>query len=322
MGTFEDREQKVLSFMEEVQEEILMKEQDEAFLNNEDFKLKKLDDCQKEGKEVCLDKILRSLYKDATPLNDDYKCAHNDALDNTFDTFMAKKCPKGIEFYIREGLKKNSPFAKKVLEAVENLVNDQTNDMGMNIDKIDAKDLVFASNDDLTKKLDVIGSDLNIPEISQAIQNNVKTTAISEINRAKKEKEELKNLENELANDVKVNTPEALESALEYRDLGGSKDYIPTLFEAVMINKLNKIQPKFESGELQDVYLYNTLDEYGKMNEVQEKAESAIHFATPEELAFVEAVQEYTAISMLKALKLESFDKYTINDLAQEYAMS
>ena len=319
MATFESRENKVLSFMEQVQEEILMKEQEEAFLNTPDFKLKKLDQCQNDGKAICLDSIIRSLYKDAIPLNDDYKCAHNDSLDRTFDTFIANKCPKGLEFYIREGLKKNSPFAKKVIEAVENLVNDQTNDMAMNIDKIDANDLVFASNDDLTKKLDVINSDLNIPEISQAIQNNVKSTAISEINRAKKEKEELKNLENELANDVKVNSPEALESALEYRDMG-VKDYTPNLFEAVMINKLNKIQPKYEAGELQDVYLYNTLDEYGKMGAVTEEAESTIHFATPEEMAFVEAVQEYTLLSVLKALKLESFNKYDVNDLAQKYA--
>lgn len=322
MSTFESRENKVLSFMEQVQEEILMKEQEDAFLNSTDYKLKKLDQCENDGKAICLDSIIRSLYKDATPLNDDYKCAHNDSLDRTFDTFIAKKCPKGLEFYIREGLKKNSPFAKKVIEAVENLVNDQTNDMGMNIDKMDASDLVFASNDDLTKKLDIIKDDLNVPEISQAIQNNVKSTAISEINRAKKEKEELKNLENELANDVKVNSPEAVDNALELKDMGTPTDYKPNLFEAVMINKLNNIQPKYEAGDLQDVYLFNTLDEYGKMGEVTEEAESTIHFATPEELAFVEAVQEYTLLSVLKALKLESFNKYELNDLVQEYAQN
>ena len=102
MATFESRENKVLSFMEQVQEEILMKEQEEAFLNTPDFKLKKLDQCQNDGKAICLDSIIRSLYKDAIPLNDDYKCAHNDSLDRTFDTFIANKCPKGLEFYIRE----------------------------------------------------------------------------------------------------------------------------------------------------------------------------------------------------------------------------
>ena len=86
MATFESRENKVLSFMEQVQEEILMKEQEEAFLNTPDFKLKKLDQCQNDGKAICLDSIIRSLYKDAIPLNDDYKCAHSDSLDNTFDT--------------------------------------------------------------------------------------------------------------------------------------------------------------------------------------------------------------------------------------------
>ena len=129
METFENREKKVLSFMEEVQDELLMKKQDDDFLNSIDYKLKKLDQCNKEGKELCLDTIIRKIYKDCTPLNDDYKVACNDELDDTFDLFMARKCPKGMEFYVREGLKKNSPFAKKVLEAVENLVNEQTNDM-------------------------------------------------------------------------------------------------------------------------------------------------------------------------------------------------
>ena len=39
-----------------------------------------------------------------------------------------------------------------------------------------------------------------------------------------------------------------------------------------------------------------------------------------EELALIESVKEYTALSVLKALKLESFDKYHVNDLAIEYA--
>ena len=49
-------------------------------------------------------------------------------------------------------------------------------------------------------------------------------------------------------------------------------------------------------------------------------SESGESFASPEELAFIESVKEYTALSILKALKLESFDKYRVNDLAQEYA--
>lgn len=317
MSTFIDGEDKVLSFMEQVQMDIDAADQEEKFLDSTDYKLRKLDDCRHNGVEICLDSILRAMYKDAIPLNDDYKTAYQDDIDSHFDTFIQKKCPKGIEFYVKEGLRKNSPFAHKVIAAVESLVEDETRNMGMNIENIDQKDLVFACDDDVTAKLNIIGNDLNVPEISQAVQNNVRATAISEINRAKMAKEELKQLENSLANDVNVNTPAAVESALEFQDKNQPKDYVPTLFEAVMINKVNELTAKYENAEFDKVYLYGALDEYRT-----EKQEDGIKFASLDELAFIEAVKEYTALSMLKALKFESFNKYEIQDMAQTYAES
>ena len=134
---------------------------------------------------------------------------------------------------------------------------------------------------------------------------------------AKMAKEELKQLENSLANDVNVNTPAAVESALEFQDKNQPKDYVPTLFEAVMINKVNELTAKYENAEFDKVYLYGALDEYKT-----EKQEDGIKFASLDELAFIEAVKEYTALSMLKALKFESFNKYEIQDMAQAYAES
>lgn len=318
MNTFADREQKVLSFMEQVQEAKLVKEQEDAFMHSTDYKLKTLDKCEQDAREICLDKIFASLYKDAVPLNDEYKQAYADDLDASFKDFMALRCPKGLEFYVKEGLRKNSPFAKKILEAVNNLVEDEMQQKALNIEEIDPKELVFNSNDAVHKRLDIIGQDLAVPEISQAVKDNVRNTALSEIKRAKMHKEELKNLESELANDVNMHTEEAVREALELRGYGEVKDYIPTLFEAVLINKMNKIRPVYESGELQEVYLYGAVADYGKEEEVNES--ESPRFATMEELAFVEAVKEYTGLSILKALKLESFTKNYVSDLAQEYA--
>lgn len=319
MSTFNENEKKVLSFMEQVKEDMEMREHEDDYLNSTKYKLQALDKCEDEGKNVCLDKIIRTIYKDAIPLNDDYKTAYDDDIDASFDIYMQKKCPKGIEYYVREGLKKKSDFARKVLEAVDELVNDQIHDKGLNIDDLDSKDLVFASDDDVTKKLDIIGSDMGTPEISQAVHDNVKATALSEINRAKMNKENLKNLENELKNDISINSPQALESALGVRDLNTERDYKPTLFEAMMISKLNDIQTKMESGEVEKTYLYHALDDY---NRVTEESEDTINFATDEELAFVETVKEYTLLSVLKALKLESFNPYTMNELIDSYATS
>lgn len=316
-GTLESREAKVLSFMEQVQDDILTREQEAAFENSTDYKLKKLYECQDEGKGVCLDILLRKIYKDATPLNDDYKTACSDSLDGSFDTFIQKKCPKGLEFYIREGLKKGSPFAKKAMEAVECLVKDETKEKEFNIDDVDPKSLVFANDEDLTRKVDIIGQELNGPEISKIVHDNVKQTALSEISRAKAEKQELKKIEDELANDIKVNSPQALESALELRDIGTPKDYTPSLFEGVMINKLTDVQHKIDAGELGDTYLYGALGDFRESADEEE-----VRFATPEEIAFVEAVKEYTMLSVLKALKLESFTVSETRDLANEYAQA
>ena len=318
MSTFIENRNTVLSFMEAVEEELLMKKQEEDFINSTDYKLKTLDKCENDAKEICLDRIFAKIYKDAVPLNDEYKAAYADDLDSSFKAFMASRCPKGIEFYVKEGLKRKSPFAKKVLEAVDNLVKDEYNQKALNIEDIDPKDLVFNTTDDIQTKLDVVSQSLSVPEISQAVKDNVKQTALSEITRAKKEKENIKNIEAELANDVNINTQEAVENALQLRGIGQVKDYIPTLFEAVMINKLNMLQPIYESGKLQEVYTYNTMTEFGKDKEVNESYNA--EFASVEELAFIEAVKEYTGLSMLKALRLESFDKYRINDLAQDYA--
>lgn len=320
MNTFEKSEDKVLSFMEQVQEQALAKKQEETFKNSVDYKLKVLEKCEDEAKAVCLDKVFSKIYKDAVPFNDEYKTAYGDDLDKEFNIFLQTKCPKGIEYYVKEGIRKKSPFAKKVLEAVNELVKEEYKDKAFNIVDVEPKDLVFKSSDDTQQKLDVISQELNAPEISQAVQNNVKQTAMSEINRAKKEKETLKNIESEMANDININTVEAVNDALGKYGLDKPKFYKPSLFQSIMINKTNKLVNMNESGELPSVYLYHTLEEiFGKETNVEESENSDLN-ASLEELAFVEAVKEYTCLSILKALKLESFNKYTVSDLADEYA--
>lgn len=314
MGTFENSESKVLSFMEAVEEERKIQEAEDAFRMSDDYKLKVLNDEEKKAKDVCLNTLLVNVCKDATPLSPDYKTAYNGDLDKAFSDFIQTRCPNGIEFYVKEAIKRGSPFAKRVMEAVNDLVNKEFNDKSLNVDKLNVDDLVFKCNDDNQKKINIIGQELELPEIAEIIKDNVKNTALSEIERAKKNKEDLKNLESELANDVRINNQEALESALEFHDVGTKKDYKPSLFNAVMINKINTVKPLYEAGEYQDVYLYDALEEYGHGS-----ANDTL-YATPSEIAFVEAVTEYTGLSVLKALKLESFDKRRVDDLAYEYA--
>jgi len=317
MATFEEREEKVFDFMRLVQEQMDAMQDEEDFRNSTNYKLKMLDKCEHDAKDICLDRLFARIYKDATPLSDDYKNAYTDDLDTAFHQFMQQRCPKGMEYYVKEGLKKKSPFAQKALEAVNDLVDSEYRDKAMNIEDIDPNDLVFATDDDVQKKIDVIGQDLSVPEISQAVNTNVRNTILSEIRRAKERKNAEKNLELDLANDIQVNSQESVESALELHDVK-VRDYTPSLFNGILINKINELRPRYESGELQNVFTYDALVDFGKPSPYEEGAEPK--YASLQDLAFIEAVKEYTGWSVLKALRLESMDKNRVNDLAHEYA--
>jgi hypothetical protein len=310
--SFIDNKTKVLSFMERVQEEEKLLKEEAEFQNSTDYKLKVLDQERQKCKNYCLDEVLGKIYKDAVPLSGEYKQNNLEDLNASFKAFLdTRPNGKDTEWYVKEGIKKGSPFAKRLMEAVDGVVSDIYDDKAMNIEDIDASDLVFKSDEALQKKLDIVGQELSVPEISQAVQDNVKQTALSEISRAKQEKETLKNLEKELAGDASLTTKEAVEEALTFREIGVKKDFEPSLFGGIMINKLTALEKA--NPDLEDKNIYGALTEYGKDTTTSPKLD---------EIAFIEAVEEYTGISMVKALKLESFSKDDVYNLAQKYAMT
>lgn len=316
MGSFEDRESKVLTFMEEVDLELRSRDIEDEYRNTDDYKLKVLKREKENCKDLCLDKVFRQIYKDAIPLNDDYKSANGSELDGCFDDFIQRKCPKGIEWYVKEGIKKKSPFATRVLEAVDELVANEFTKRALDVDKLTEKDLIFSSEDDVRQRADEINEELGAKEISNVIGQNVKDTAMSEITRAKREKERQRVLEDELSNDARMVDTTAIESYLQLHDMEQSGDYTPTLFEAVMIDSMRKVN---DMENTDNIYLYNAMSEYGRDESAFESVENPVHFATPEELAFVEAVKEYTGLSMLKALRLQQFTPERVAALTTEY---
>ena len=310
--TFIDGKNKVFNFMESVEheKELLKEKRDRE--NTVDYKLKLLEDENKKAKDYYVNNVFLSLYKDAIPLNDEYKDAYDDELDKSYDTFIQRKYPKGIQYYINEGPLKKSPFVNNLREKVNEALKDDYRDKSAHIENINAEELKFDKDDkSVNRRISDIGSDLSVPEISQAVKNNVKKTALDEIVKAKKVKADDKELEADLAQDPKIHTEESVQRVLSMK--GYPKIYTPTLFEGVMINKLNKYQALEESGSLPQKYTYNALADY------RESTNDEL-YASAEELAFIEAVKEYTALSMLKALKMESYDGHKINELADAYA--
>lgn len=306
----DNREIRLLDFIDNVEKEERNKKAESDFKNSDTYKLRMIDKSRDEAKKEYLTKVLSDTYRDAIPLNDEYKVAYKDDIDKCFRDFLNERCPQGVEYYIKEAIKKNSGFAKKVLEAVNHLVDEKYNKLSLKLEEVTDEDLVFNNDKDEQKKVNVVGRELNTDEVASIVKDNVKQTAVSEIQRAKEEKEKLQAVEDELANDVKMNTPQKVEEAMRLKGLGQGY-YKPSLFNGIMISNMNKIQAKMESGDNCEYSTYDALKDYPMtLNES----------ATPQELAFIESVKEYTGYALVKALKLESFDMYKIDNLAQSYA--
>jgi hypothetical protein len=306
----DNREIRLLDFIDNIENEERNKKAESDFKNSDTYKLRMIDKSRDEAKKEYLTKVLSDTYRDAIPLNDEYKVAYKDDIDKCFRDFLNERCPQGVEYYIKEAIKKNSGFAKKVLEAVNHLVDEKYNKLSLKLEEVTDEDLVFNNDKDEQKKVNVVGRELNTDEVASIVKDNVKQTAVSEIQRAKEEKEKLQAVEDELANDVKMNTPQKVEEAMRLKGLGQGY-YKPSLFNGIMISNMNKIQAKMESGDNCDYSTYNALKDYPMtLNES----------ATPQELAFIESVKEYTGYALVKALKLESFDMYKIDNLTQSYA--
>ena len=310
---FNDRERTVLDFMDRVKQKRRDEQKENEFKQSSTYKLRELDKQEKKARCDCANMVFAKLYRDAVPLSDDYKVAHKDDLDNEIREFISARAPQGdIEYYVREAIKKGSKPAKDIQEAVDRIVNNFYAEKAMDINKWNVEDLVFRTGEDTQQKINAITQDLALDDVTQIIRDNVKSSAISEITRAKKEKQEIEELENELSNDMKVKTEEAIDYRLALAGLTERKVFNPSLFQGIMIGKVNQLTKMQESGTLGSDFLYNTLEDYGMMESTQEPS--------IEERAFVESVKELTKIQLIKTLCMERFKLQDIRDMASEYA--
>jgi hypothetical protein len=303
-------EGKVLSFIDQIEADRQQKVQDAELTNSIDYKYKCLNKAKDECKKACLSKIFEKFYMNAIPLSDDYKNACSDEIKSDIPGFVKGRGHDDLVYYVGEMLKE-STAARKLMTCVESMVNDTFRDKEMNINNYQASDLVFQMDDNLEKKIDIASQDLELDDLAEKIKENVKSTVAAEIVRAKREKDDAKAVEAELANDINITSEAAIDFALELKGMTEKKIFQPSLFEGIMIGKLEKASMLSESG-MNSTYLYNALTEYGMPENDS--------FASPEEIALVESVREYTLLNMAKALRLENFTISKIKELAQDYA--
>lgn len=289
----QQRENKMISFIDEVDKYKRSVQAENKWKETPKFKLKEIANRKGKAEDVCFNKIFCKIYKDALPLEDDYKCAHSEELDNEICNFLQQKNDKGISFYMREMIEKSEPV-RRMVESVQNLVNDFYYEAEMDVNTFSVDDSEFDPNsEENIQKINEINSNMEFDEISEVIKNNVKRTTMNEIQRSKDEKEKLDNLEKELTNNPEVTSEAAINRELaKHGYLGEKKVYQPSLFNGIMINKSNIIK---ESCPDMDV-------------EHRQK------------LAFVESVKEYTKLSILDAFKMEKFTPARVRNLANDYA--
>lgn len=286
------RESSMINFMDEIDKASKARQASERLQNSDEVKRKILENKKSEAKGICFDIIFNKIYKDALPMNDEYKIAHGTELDDEFRDFINVKAPNGLECYLHESMKNGNNVAKMLIESVDKIVRDYYFEASMNLGNTDVSKLDFDPNtDENHKKIEAITDKMDTEEISDIIKQNVKQAAISDIQNTKTHQEEMKNLVDELKNDPQITSEAAIDRRLGIAGVTTPKFYQPSLFEGIMINKLNLIKEATEEVSPEDA----------------------------NKKAFFEATKEMTKLSVLNAMKLEDVF-HNQNKIANDYA--
>lgn len=311
MDNLKKLEDNVTSFIDTINNSRLEKKQMDDFENSDTFKYRCIEKEKEKAREECIKHILCKTFKRSIPLNDEYKDTNEPYFNDQLNAFILKRSPKGILYYIHEGRKKGSPICRKICESVDTLVDSLYYEREMNVKEYTPKDMIFRMDDDTEKKLDFISSNLELDDISKIIQDNVKKTVSSELSRAKEQKQKYEDFEKELADDLSVRTESAIEEMLELHGFKKKRNFVPSLFNGIMIGKLSS--PYNESASNN----FGTLKMYGY---IQKPDENGQYNSTKMEEAFLESVQELTIWNMTKALGLERFTIPMLKNISQDYA--
>ena len=242
-----------------------------------------------DGKSVCIDTVLGKIYQNALPYNDPDKNLSPSDVGGEIHNFIAKRTDgKPTEYYVREALKRtNSGVLKTIVTEAEKACSKAISyKKKNNIGHIDVMSLNYdpaAMND----SVDAITGKLSGDEISEIIQNNVANAINDEKQKAAAEDQYKTDIQDTLAADDKVMDDASMESTMakitNFKSCRQPKVYQPSLFEAVMMNKAEKMDGADPSA------------------------------------IFTEAVHEYTKLAMLKALKLEDFNLQSVKEMAYDY---
>lgn len=234
----------VINFIDEVNKKRSFDDTVDKINNDPVVKLRRLNETKQQGVNACMNSIFAKICSNAIPeINGRTACTPD--LDKVVANYIANRTGgKDLEFYVKEAIRRNpkhTSVVKNVFESVEKIVRDTYSDKTLNPETITEEDYKFEITPEIDNKLSMLVKDNNLDDLAEVIKDNVRNTAVAEVELAKKEKEERMALEEELTNDESITTESALEEALRERGIGQKTSYYnPSLFEAVMISKFNE----------------------------------------------------------------------------------
>lgn len=289
--TIDQKRQGMEAFLSELrareEQEMLMQQYKES----PKYKLGVLNEEREKGLENCAAGVICKIYRDALPLDDEYKAANQGELDDGFIDTIKQKSPNGVYTFLSSCASAGCKPAQLMMEAVLEAIDTSCKRFYENLDEVDPDEIDMGPTSKIVNDaVNTVTSKMDYDQISEIIEQNVQNTVKREIETQKAEDEKLQELQSKLSEDDTVQTESAIEAAL-MREGMSKKQYQPTLFNGIMIGKVKKFT---ESGDLSTEY-------------VQKKA-------------FFESVKEYTKIETLSMLNMMKFNQSQLNQLANEYA--
>lgn len=281
------RESLVLDFINTQNKEKQDRESNEAIQNSPEVKMRKLQSEANKATSICIDTLLGKVYKNALPFDDPKRDYSDEEMAKEIGTFISDRTGgKTSEYYVREAIRKNnSSLLKNIIAEATSISRSFFNEKAKNIGVINIADLNYKIDAD-KNKIDNISRKLELDEIADVIRDNVQKSIKDESEKAKREEEYNKMIEDKLAEDMEVVDDTSMESVMmKMNPIRQTKIYQPSLLEAIMI---------------------------GKAGVMKESATEDI---------FLEAVEEFTKLNIVKAMRLESFKLNDIRKLANSYTM-
>ena len=320
-----DGRSKVINFINEVRNQEAQMMQENALKASIGYKRNVLTKEKGIALETCYEKIFCDLYMESLPLSSEYKTAYGDELKSDFKSFMSDYYHgKSLIRIVTESVKSGNPIMNRLSKNVNRFVDHAFMAKEAKINDIAATDLPMIFTEEENNDVDEISDKMEFKDISKVVKNNVKNTIKGELNATKKQKEDTKEFEDSLAKDNNVKTESSLMSAImksgkrEFMESG--RVYQPSLFESILIAK--------QKEATKNISVKNALEECGITMETASVNEEGVMTEDGEEIEkvneresiMIESVKTFTALNILKALRMESFTPNKTKLIAAKYA--